>query len=76
MFNQFKNKLLLTVLTFSCNLSYGQELQRINFEDIKYRNVGPTRGGRSTSVCGVVKTQFTFYMEPLEVVCGRLSMVD
>ena len=62
MFNQFNNKLLLAVLIFSCNLSYGQELQRINFEDIKYRNVGPTRGGRSTSVCGVVKNQFTFYM--------------
>ena len=62
MFNQFKNKLLLAVLTFTCNLSYGQELQRINFEDIKYRNVGPTRGGRSTSVCGVIKNQFTFYM--------------
>ena len=62
MFNKLKNKLLLAVLTFTCNLSYGQELQRINFEDIKYRNVGPTRGGRSTSVCGVIKNQFTFYM--------------
>ncbi len=62
MFNQFKNKLLLAILTFTCNISYGQELQRINFEDIKYRNVGPTRGGRSTSVCGVIKNQFTFYM--------------
>ena len=62
MFNQFKNKLLLAVLTFTCNLSYCQELQKINFEDIKYRNVGPTRGGRSTSVCGVIKNQFTFYM--------------
>ena len=62
MLNQFKNKLLLAVLTFTCNLSYGQELQKINFEDIKYRNVGPTRGGRSTSVCGVIKNQFTFYM--------------
>ena len=62
MFNQFKNKLLLAVLTFTCNPSYCQELQKINFEDIKYRNVGPTRGGRSTSVCGVIKNQFTFYM--------------
>ncbi len=62
MFNQFKNKLLLAVLTFTCNLSYCQELHKINFEDIKYRNVGPTRGGRSTSVCGVIKNQFTFYM--------------
>ena len=62
MFNQLKNKLLLAVLTFTCNFSYGQELQKINFDDIKYRNVGPTRGGRSTSVCGVIKNQFTFYM--------------
>ena len=62
MFNQLKNKLLLAVLTFTCNFSYGQELQKINFDDIKYRNVGPTRGGRSTSVCGVIKNEFTFYM--------------
>ncbi|MFL2601463.1 MAG: WD40/YVTN/BNR-like repeat-containing protein, partial [Flavobacteriaceae bacterium] len=62
MFKQCKNKLLLIALIFTCNLTYGQELQRINFEDIKYRNVGPTRGGRSTSVCGVIKNEFTFYM--------------
>ena len=62
MFNQFKKKLLLAVLTFTCSLSYCQEPQKINFEDIKYRNVGPTRGGRSTSVCGVIKNEFTFYM--------------
>tara|TARA_A100001011_G_scaffold230424_1_gene238519 strand:+ start:4374 stop:7367 length:2994 start_codon:yes stop_codon:yes gene_type:complete len=62
MFKQCKYKLLLIVLIFTCNLTYGQELQRINFEDIKYRNVGPTRGGRSTSVCGVITNEFTFYM--------------
>ena len=62
MFKQCKYKLLLIVLIFTCNLTYGQELQRINFEDIKYRNVGPTRGGRSTSVSGVITNEFTFYM--------------
>ena len=62
MFNQLKNKLLLTVLTFTCNLSYGQELQRINFEDIKYRNIGPFRGGRSVSSVGVLGDPLTYYM--------------
>ena len=28
----------------------------------KYRNVGPTRGGRVTAVCGVVQAPGTFYM--------------
>ena len=32
------------------------------FKELKYRNVGPTRGGRVTSVCGVNNNQFTFYM--------------
>jgi hypothetical protein len=37
----------------SINISKGQDKFNIEFEDIKYRNVGPTRGGRSTTVCGV-----------------------
>ena len=53
---------LLSFLIFTINSSKGQEISSIEFEDIKYRNVGPTRGGRSTTVCGVTKEQFTFYM--------------
>ncbi|MBX2817839.1 MAG: glycosyl hydrolase [Saprospiraceae bacterium] len=28
---------------------------------LKWRNIGPTRGGRSTAVCGVIQDPFTFY---------------
>ena len=44
------------------NILNAQDKSEIEFEDIKYRNVGPTRGGRSTTVCGVINEQFTFYM--------------
>tara|TARA_B110000003_G_scaffold74195_1_gene75747 strand:- start:8644 stop:11628 length:2985 start_codon:yes stop_codon:yes gene_type:complete len=54
--------LFLTFLIFTLNSSQGQEISSIEFDDIKYRNVGPTRGGRSTTVCGVTNDQFTFYM--------------
>ena len=54
--------LLIVLFIFSINISKGQDKFNIEFEDIKYRNVGPTRGGRSTTVCGVVNEQFTFYM--------------
>ena len=60
---KYKGKFLLIVLFIcSINISKGQDKFNIEFEDIKYRNVGPTRGGRSTTVCGVVNEQFTFYM--------------
>ena len=58
-----KGKFLLIVLFIcSINISKGQDKFNIEFEDLKYRNVGPTRGGRSTTVCGVANEQFTFYM--------------
>lgn len=59
----FKSLILcLTFSIFTINSSKGQEKPSIDFEEIKYRNVGPTRGGRSTTVCGVTREQFTFYM--------------
>ena len=58
-----KGKFLLIVLFIcSINILKGQDKSNIEFEDLKYRNVGPTRGGRSTTVCGVANEQFTFYM--------------
>ena len=63
MINFFKKLILFfAYLILTLNTSNGQEISRLDFEDIKYRNVGPTRGGRSTTVCGVVNDQFTFYM--------------
>ena len=45
-----KGKFLLIVLFIcSINISKGQDKFNIEFEDLKYRNVGPTRGGRSTT---------------------------
>jgi photosystem II stability/assembly factor-like uncharacterized protein len=54
--------LLVVLFISSINISKAQDKFEPEFEDIKYRNVGPTRGGRSTTVCGVVNEQFTFYM--------------
>ena len=59
----FKKPILFfSYLILTLNASNGQEIPKLDFEDIKYRNVGPTRGGRSTTVCGVINDQFTFYM--------------
>lgn len=33
-----------------------------HFDGLKYRNIGPARGGRSTAVAGVSSKPFTFYM--------------
>ena len=54
--------LLIVLFIFSINISKGKDKFITEFEDIKFRNVGPTRGGRSTTVCGVENEQFTFYM--------------
>ncbi len=32
------------------------------FKALKWRNIGPYRGGRSTAICGVVDQLYTFYM--------------
>lgn len=33
-----------------------------HFEGLKYRNIGPARGGRSTAVAGIPSKPFTFFM--------------
>ncbi|MEO5582957.1 MAG: glycosyl hydrolase, partial [Saprospiraceae bacterium] len=33
-----------------------------NFKALKWRNIGPFRGGRSTTICGVRDQIYTFYM--------------
>ena len=60
-------KMSLVIFSFSYLNLRGQEslteYKSIpDFKELKYRNVGPTRGGRVTSVCGVNNNQFTFYM--------------
>lgn len=33
-----------------------------NFKALKWRNIGPFRGGRSTAICGIPDQMYTFYM--------------
>ena len=63
MLKRFQKLLLLfTVVTFTSHNLVGQETTDVEFKELKYRNVGPTRGGRATAVCGVTEAQFTFYL--------------
>ena len=54
--------LCITFSIFTINSSKGQQKPSIDFEEIKYRNVGPTRGGRVTTVHGVESQKNVFYM--------------
>src|SRR5690606_35880210 len=56
---------LLSSLLFIITLlpdSYGQAVDPNLLKPIHFRNVGPTRGGRVTTVCGVPQQKSTFYM--------------
>lgn len=60
--------LLVLVLSFSANLfaqtkkdSAAQELNNF-FKPVKWRNIGPFRGGRSVTATGVVGNPTTYYM--------------
>lgn len=55
--------ILLAVLCFSfwSRPSFSQQNDSV-FKALKYRNVGPVRGGRATTVDGVVQQPGTFYM--------------
>lgn len=43
------------------NMSFGQNLDSI-FNPLKFRNIGPFRGGRSNSGTGVIGDKLTYYM--------------
>ncbi|MDG1888890.1 MAG: glycosyl hydrolase [Flavobacteriaceae bacterium] len=47
----------LTVIPFS----YSQDIEE-KLEEVKYRNIGPFRGGRSVSSVGVINDPLTYYM--------------
>ncbi|MBK8502979.1 MAG: hypothetical protein IPL46_12640 [Saprospiraceae bacterium] len=54
-----KRKVKTEVETISDqNLS---SLQDSMFPGLKWRNIGPFRGGRATTVCGVIQDPFTYY---------------
>ena len=50
--------LLLSFLTLSAVAQTAEEY----FKPLKYRNIGPFRGGRSVSATGVVNDPLTYYM--------------
>lgn len=54
-------KLILFALTFVTVSAVAQTTEKY-FEPLKYRNIGPFRGGRSVSATGVVGDPMTYYM--------------
>ena len=55
-----KFRLLFTSL-FVCAIAFGQTAENY-FKPLKYRNIGPFRGGRSVSATGVEGDPMTYYM--------------
>ncbi|RLD93941.1 MAG: glycosyl hydrolase [Bacteroidetes bacterium] len=52
----------ILLILFCSSLSiFSQSLDTI-FQSVKYRNIGPFRGGRSVAASGVVNDPFTYYM--------------
>ena len=49
------------VLFFIASTTFSQALDSI-FKSVKYRNIGPFRGGRSVAASGVVNDPMTYYM--------------
>ena len=56
-----KNIYILLVLVFVVSLGLAQDSETY-FEPLKYRNIGPFRGGRSVTSVGVIGDPLTYYM--------------
>jgi photosystem II stability/assembly factor-like uncharacterized protein len=56
-----KNIYLLLVFVFTISLGLAQDAETY-FKPLKYRNIGPFRGGRSVTAVGVVGDPLTYYM--------------
>ncbi|SDB36199.1 BNR-Asp box repeat-containing protein [Flavobacteriaceae bacterium MAR_2010_188] len=56
-----KKTLLTLLLSLAFMISGAQEINSY-FSPLKYRNIGPFRGGRSVTATGVVGDQLTYYM--------------
>ena len=64
-----KNFLILSFLFIGTFGAFSQDSENTDssepntfFKPLKYRNIGPFRGGRSVAACGVVGDQLTYYM--------------
>ena len=56
-----KNLSILFVFLTVIPFSYSQDIEG-KLEEVKYRNLGPFRGGRSVSSSGVINNPLTYYM--------------
>ena len=56
-----KNFKIFLALIIISPLSYSQNLEE-KLDEVKYRNIGPFRGGRSVSSVGVIGDPLTYYM--------------
>jgi len=52
---------IFLLLLFQALSTFSQSLDTV-FQSVKYRSIGPFRGGRSVAVSGVVNDQLTYYM--------------
>jgi photosystem II stability/assembly factor-like uncharacterized protein len=59
--NTMKKITFSLLLFFIVTASFGQSIDSI-FKSVKYRNIGPFRGGRSVAASGVVSDPMTYYM--------------
>ncbi|MFM8913929.1 MAG: WD40/YVTN/BNR-like repeat-containing protein, partial [Flammeovirgaceae bacterium] len=55
-------KLLMFVLSLLVSIGAGAQNLDSVFKYVKYRNIGPFRGGRSVCATGVVSDPLTYYM--------------
>ncbi|MDH5474727.1 MAG: glycosyl hydrolase [Cyclobacteriaceae bacterium] len=56
------NKYLLIFIAFFIAISSSAQKEEDYFKPVKYRNIGPFRGGRSVSATGVIGDPLTYYM--------------
>jgi len=56
-----KNFYILLVFVFTISLGFAQDAETY-FKPLKYRNIGPFRGGRSVTAVGVIGDPLTYYM--------------
>ncbi len=56
-----KQFIILLSLVASTQLGYAQELNK-ELAPVKWRNIGPFRGGRSNTATGVLNNSATYYM--------------
>ncbi len=59
-FKLITKNVLLFVMALTSHLAFSQDMEAL-FKEMKYRNVGPNRGGRVTAVAGIASIPGTFY---------------